>query len=391
LPWGLGADMKSTKEDRRVWYFPWLFILLAVIFISTHLASCGNKNEPIKIGFVGPLTGRLSDLGTAGRDGVVLAIEELNRSGGINGRRVVLFTRDDRHDPQEALKADKELIREGVAAIIGHMTSAMSIAAYSLINREKVLMISPTVSTNKLTGIDDYFIRVTPPNRSETEHLVRFAYDRMGLRKMSVVYDVSNRAYSKGYFKNFSAEFEKSGGKIALAVPFKSGPDVHFDDLVHTLLQAKPDGLLIVAGALDTAMICQHIRMAGSKAPLISSGWAMTDDLLRHGGHAVEGILFSHLINTGSTRPSYLKFKADFRRRFGREPDFGAINAYDAAQVLFKALKKNGSSADSLKSNILKQKIFHGLQGDLHIDKYGDPQRKRFLITVKKGHFESME
>ena len=116
----------------------------------------------------------------------------------------------------------------------------------------------------------------------------------------------------------------------------------------------------------------------------------MTGDLLEHGGPAVEGVIFSHLLYKESQHERYLKFKQRFSKRFDLEPNFAAVHGYEAAHLLFEALKIN-DSPEELKATILKQEIFEGFQGDFRVDKYGDPQRKRFLITVKDGQFKTME
>lgn len=369
------------------------FYRLAVFILSILISAaigCEKKENPIKVGFVGGLTGRLSDLGTAGRNGVILAVEEINSRGGIDGRPVELITKDDKQDPKEALRVDRELIDEGVVAIIGHMTSAMSMAVLPFINKEKILMISPTTSTNKLTGIDDYFIRVIPPNKSQTDHLASQASKVMGLKRMAAIYDLSNRAYTEEFFNNFRQEFEGLGGKIIHAETFTSGKDVDFVKSADLLLKPDPDGVLIVTGGPDAAMISQRIRMTGSKVPIISCGWAMTADLIHDGGPAVEGVIFSQLFNRESRQKTYLKFRKRFEERFGEAPNFAAAHGYEAALALFKALSKNADPQE-LKATILQQDMFEGVQGDFKVDKYGDPQRKRFLITVKNGQFQTAE
>lgn len=377
--------MRTSKKVSCFWIIGLWIIALAV----SSMPGCGKK-EPIKVGFVGGLTGRLSDLGISGRNGVMLAVEKVNQDGGINGRPVELITKDDRQDVKAALQADRELIRAGVVAIIGHMTSAMSTAAVPLINEEEMVMISPTTSTSKLTGIDDYFFRVMPPNKSISERLARHSFKEKGLRKMAGVYDLSNRAYTEGFNKDFKDEFEKMGGKVIQVDTFTSGPGVKFSVLANLLLKPSPDGLFIGAGAMDTAMICQQIRMAGSKIPIISSGWAMTDDFIRHGGSNVEGVLFSHRFNRESQAKGYLEFKENYEKRFGSEPNFAALHGYEAAMALFKCLKEN-DDPKALKATLLKQGMFQGVQKDFKMDQYGDPQREEFLFTVKQGKFRTME
>ena len=198
--------MKCTIKSRIV-----RIVYVFLMIVITTLIGCDRK-KPIKIGFAGCLTGRLSDLGTAGRNGVMLAVEQINETGGINGRPVELIVKDDKQDPDVAIQVDKELIEEGVVAIIGHMTSAMSVAVVPLMNKEKMLIISPTTSTNELTGIDDYFFRIMPPNKAETDHLAHYTLNVMGLRKMVCVYDLSNLAFTEGWYRNFKSEFENRGG-----------------------------------------------------------------------------------------------------------------------------------------------------------------------------------
>ena len=352
--------------------------------------GCEKKENPIKVGFVGGLTGRLSDLGTEGRNGVILAVEKINSSGGINGRPVKLITKDDKQNAEVTLRVDRELVDEGVVAIIGHMTSTMSMVALPFVNKQKILMISPTTSSNELMGIDDYFIRVIPPNKSETDHLARHAFNVMGLKKMAAIYDLSNRAYTEEYFNNFKEEFEGLGGKINHVETFSSGKSMDFVKATDSLLKQDPDGVLIATGAPDVAMISQRIRMNGSKVPIFSCGWAMTAALIHDGGPAVEGVVFSQLFDRESRQKTYLEFKKRFEERFGEAPNFAAAHGYEAALALFKALSKNADPQE-LKATILQQNTIEGLQGDFKVDKYGDPQRKRLLITVKNGQFKAAE
>ena len=380
---------KRPKDPSAKCPFYGLAVFILSILISAAI-GCEKKENPIKVGFVGCLTGRLSDLGTAGRNGVILAVEEINSRGGINGRPVELITKDDKQNPEEALRVDRELIDEGAVAIIGHMTSAMSMAVLPFINKEEILMISPTTSTNKLTGIDDYFIRMMPPNKSETDHLARHGFKVMGLKKMAAIYDLSNRAYGEGFLNNFRDGFQDLGGKIIHVETFTSGKDMDFVKSADSMLKSDPDGVLIVTGCLDAAMICQRIRKAGSKVPILSCGWAMTADLIHDGGPTVEGVIFSQLFNRESRQKTYLEFRKRFEERFGEAPNFAAAHGYEAALALFKALSKNADPKE-LKATILQQDTFEGVQEDFKVDKYGDPQRKRFLVTVKNGQFQTAE
>ena len=385
------AKDKKMKGPKLIKKFNLLktFIAAAILLSISGLAGCDNT-KPIKVGFVGCLTGRLSELGTDGRNGAVLAVENVNKAGGINNRVVELIIKDDKHDPEVAIQVDKELLEDDVVAIVGHMTSAMSTAVVPLINKEKILMISPTTSTNKLAGMDDYFFRVMPVSKSQSDHLAEHAIKRLGLRKVAAVYDKSNRAYTEGLYVNFKSEFENMGGKLTSVVTFTSGQETSYLKLTRTLIGSNPDGLLIVASALDTAMICQQLRKLNSSLPVLSVAWAKTSDLIRNGGPAVEGIIISITYNEDLKDKNFFTFKEQFNERFGKDPDFGAVFSYEATQILLDALSKTDNQK-ALKGVILNQSVYQGLQGEIRIDKFGDVQRKGFLVTVKDGRFVTLE
>ncbi len=362
--------------------------VLVLIFITTGLwlSACSENKKPIKVGFSGGLTGKLSDLGIAGRNGALLAVEEINASGGINGRPVEFIIKDDKQDADTAIRVDKELINEGVTAIIGHMTSSMSMAVLPMINKEKIVMISPTTSTNKLTGIDDYFFRVMPPNRKKIDHFANYAFNKMGIKNLVFLYDLSNKTYSEGLYSIFKSGFEKAGGKIVRTATFTSGQNIDYSGIAKSVIKASPDAILIVSGAMDAAMICQQLRKTDFDKPILADGWSHTNELIKHGGSAVEGVIFTNDFNNQSKNNKYIEFKTKFKDRFGIESDFASTGGYDAIQLLANVLR-GADSFDDLKQHIQKQKRLEGLQGVIEIDRYGDSSRDFFMVRVENGKF----
>lgn len=353
-------------------------------------SACNTEKPPIRIGFSGGITGRYSDLGVSGRNGVMLAVEEINRAGGIQGRQVELIIRDDRQNPEAAIKADEDLIRQNVVAIIGHMTSAMTMAVMPLINREQVLLISPTTSTSTLTGINDWFFRTAGENEPLAQGLAEYLIQKAAIQKMAVMFDSSNRAYSETYIKSFRSRFAELGGRLTLVASFSSGNDPLRDIISQNLLQPPTDGVLIIAGGLDAALICQQIRKQHPTIPVAATGWSMTGDFLEHGGPAVEGTLFMDYFDWSSKRPSFLQFQKAYRERFGMEPNFSAVYAYDTAQVLFQSLSQN-SDPKALRKTITDIGHFSGVMQDFDIDAFGDAHRHPFLITASNGRFVTPE
>lgn len=114
--------------------------------LGLPLSGCAYRS-PIRVGFAGELTGRQADLGVHGRNGAQLAVEAINAAGGVAGRPIELLVRDDRGTSEGAQAADRELISEGVVAIIGHMTSAQTVAGRLVTELAKMVLFSPAAST----------------------------------------------------------------------------------------------------------------------------------------------------------------------------------------------------------------------------------------------------
>lgn len=362
--------------------FPLLLILLPLLF------ACSDP-EPIRIGFVAGLSGRVADLGIAGRNGVLLASEEVNQSGGINGRRIELLMRDDQQNPDTAQAVVNELLAAKVVAIIGHMTSSMSASTVPLMNAAKIVMLSPTTTSTQLSGKDDYFLRIAAATDLYTNVVAKYLAES-GFRTVVAIYDKRNLAYTGSWLKDFTGNFEKQGGSVKEKFAFTSGVDIHFSKLAEQVVQSKPDAVLSIANALDTAMFAQQLRKIGSQLPLATCEWAATEKLINLGGTAVEGIILDQFFDRDSQIPSYLTFSAAYRKRFAEEPGFASVAGYDAANTLFSALQQT-SDPKRLKQTLLEVGTFPGVQGNVHLDAFGDADRPTFLVKVEDGKFKRIK
>jgi len=362
-------------------------LLIAAACLS--MTSC-SEEPPLKIGFVGGLTGRVADLGVAGRDAVVLAIEEKNRSGGIAGRKVELVVRDDRQDGEIAKQAIRELVNEQVVAIIGPMTSSIAAVIQPLVNSDQIVTVSPTAMANRFSGQDDFFFRVAAPLSRSAEKIADHAAKGLNLKRFVVVYDISNRAFTEDWLDSFKKALLKNGGQVVSAEEFTSGPNVHFLPIAQRALQTGPDAVLFVSNAIDTALLVQQVRKLESDVPLFSSEWAFTTDLISFGGRAVNGMSSFHSFNASFQEAGYLAFAERFTKRFGYAPSFATVLAYDAAAYLFDGLEKNPVRS-GLKETLLKLGSFRGLQSEVVVDDFGDVERELFLTVIENGQFKVVE
>ena len=361
-------------------------LIITSLALAAALSACAPP-EPIALGYIGGLSGRFTDLGISGLNGARLAVEQRNMTGGIKGRAIKLIEEDDQQDPVVARIALSRLSDQKVAAIIGPMTSAMAEATLPMINSMPIVMLSPSVTSNRFSGIDDNFFRIIPATRDFVKTNAEFYFHQKGLRRIRLIYDSRNRVYSESWLKDFIQHFTEAGGTALEPLSFYSSDDLVFPDLARQALNDRPDGLVIIANSIDSAMLCQSIRRQNTQIALGTSEWAATDRLIELGSTWVENITVPQFFDRQSTQADYLAFRTAYLKRFTTEPGFSALFAFEAANTLFTALE-NKSHDQSLKEALLSIKSFAGTQRTISFDQNGDSQGKIIMSTVTKGRFQ---
>lgn len=374
------------KMKKRLWFY-FMVIFLLVGGLAIFLWG-NNKNEPIIIGFSAQLTGSQAELGVQERNGVQLAIEKINDSGGIGERKISMIVNDDRGIAKTAEVGDKELIEKGAVAIIGHATTAQTLEGLKATNPSKIIMIGATVSTPELSGIDDYFFRVHPSFKNSAETFAKHIYNSNGITRMAIIYDKDNSSYSKTYSKVFSAKFKELGGNVTDEIMFSSKAQPDFLSILSALQESKSEGLLIIASDVDTALISQRAKLIDKKISLFTSAWAQTETLISNGGKAVEGMEIEQAYNITDKSESFIDFKAKYKARFGNEASFGSAYSYEATLILAEALKRTNGKKDGLKQALLETRDFKGLLDKISIDKFGDVERPYYISTINEGKFK---
>lgn len=379
--------MERTKTSKIRITVSSIVVLIVIALIVGHLYQ--RQKKPIKIGLATTLTGSSSTSGIYARNGAILAIEQINREGGVNGRPIELIVRNDKGDPEEALRVDLELIEEGVAAIIGHPTSTLCVKAVPLMNEKKILMLA-VGSTPELSDLDDYYIRLALSDDRYAPLMAELSHNRLGLKKMAVVCDLSNSKYTAPLYGYFKREFERLGGEVSKNIGFDPRQKFSAPDIAKEIAESDTEGLLLITNAIHGSLICQHLRKQGSRIKFVPSVWAFTDpDFARNGGRAVDGAVGLSIFNGESSNESFIKFKSEYESRFGEPVSSFSQLGYEAVQVLRLGLQKTDDSKQ-LKDAILKQKVFAGPGGSFMIDEYGEVVRTAFILELRNAKIRTV-
>ncbi len=351
---------------------------------SLFIAGCWDEPN-IKIGYIGALSARSSDISQESRNAIQLAIAELNADGGINGRQLELIIKDNKGDGDIAGNNVRELAKEQVEAIIGPNLSSIAGGMLAAINETNVVTISPTVSSLFFAGKDDHFFRMNSTTRQNAGAYADY-YFGAGGRRVAAAFDAQNKLFTESWLKEFRAAFEKLGGTLVATNSFDAKHSEAYADVVKPLLAAEPDAVLLVANGVDTAQLAQQIRKTGSNVELMAAEWAASEQLIELGGKAIEGIVILQTYDRYSKEPHYIRFRDAYEARFKKSPGYASLAAYDASTILFSALKKR-QEGEALKDVLLKLEPQKGLQQQLIFDEFGDSVRKKFFVSVKNGDY----
>ncbi len=358
-------------------------IVGAMMFLLA-LSAC-SPSEPIKIGLLAGLSDRGSDFGESVRNGVILAVEQQNQAGGINGRKIELLVRDDGQDKAKATQAAQELIALRPDIIIGPVTSSMATVVLPLMEQAGQVFISPTVASTNFYGKDDNFFRVNCTTREAAIQHARVLFKR-GTRLAGLAFDASNLPFSGTWVEAFSAEFKQLGGAVSGTAGFESSATTSFSDVITRLLDSKPEALIFVASTLDTSRLAQQARRLAPGLQLSSSEWAASAEALSEmGGSAVEGMLITHAYNRDDSGAAYQNFRSAFKNRFQREFGSFSLLAYDTANIVFAAMKQR-SGNESMKGALLKYGPYKGVQQDIVFDASGDATRMVYFTEIRSGN-----
>lgn len=331
---------------------------------------------------IGSLSSKQSQLSIDARNAIELGIEQINENGGINGAPIQLTVKDDQSSLEGALKMHNEFKSEGIKLLIGHMTSNMADAVIAS-QSEELLFLSPSMSSNRFTGIDDYFLRTSPLTNGQGDTFVDF-FTQEGFKHITIIYDLMNQEYTETLSNRIVELTDSFDVKL---LPFDSREE-NLDTALLDLDLNQTECVLMLSQATDTAYIAQKIRQQNTTVTLASVSWSMTQDVIQYGGNAVEGMYFLGIYHTKTKSPELIEFETRFEEKYSYTPSFIAIMAYDALMVLIQGIEEADSTEpEKVKRSLLKIKSFKGLEESFEMDVYGDCNRSYLMYQLVDDTF----
>jgi len=373
--------------------------LAALLLAAALLAGCGGGVKTPSKGdvlvFVAvPLSGFQANGGQTVLGGVRLAAAEINRSGGLNGYRVVVEPLDDESDSDVAvaqIAAIQDALQRGdeVLGVIGHLNSGQTLAAMTTYANLPLIVITPTASEQSLSqkGYTNFF-RVNANDAVQASVDARFLVEQLEATRVAVVFN--NTEYGQGLAQSLVQELQVLGTEIVTQIEVEEGQGEYATEVAQ-IQNASPDAIFYAGYEIEAPYLRAQLVRAGVTAPTLCSDGAFLAATIDEADGTAEGMYVSAFAPSPRAVGDAAWFEA-YQAVEYRNPDTYSVNGYVAMQVLAQgAVQGNTVDADRI-ARTLRDNAIPTLLGDLAFDANGDlvdPQI--WVYQVTDGEFEQVD
>jgi branched-chain amino acid transport system substrate-binding protein len=341
-----------------------------------------------KVGAYLSLSGAETQFGVDTREGIELAIDEVNKSGGPKGKPIKVLYEDDKSNPQEATNKVLQLIdRDKVVAILGEVASSRSRAGGIVANKKKVPMITPSSTHPDVTKVGPFVFRVCFTDDVQGQMGAQFVYKTLGKKKVAILY-ASDDLYSSGLAKEFRDEAKRLGGEISIEKSFLK-TETNFTTFINEIKSSGAEAIYAPIYYNAMVPIARQAKAAGVKGDMFvgGDGWD-ADSLLNDAGDEMEGAYFTNHYAPDVPWPNSQTFVAKYKERFKRDPSSLAAMGYDSARVLADAIgRSKGDSPEAIRDAIQDTKNFQGASGTITINADRNADKPIVIVQIKGKKF----
>lgn len=345
------------------------------------------SSEPIKVGFISPLTGDAAVYGEPGQKITQLAVDEINAAGGVGGRPLTVIYEDGKCNGKDAANAMQKLVTvDKVKVVIGGFCSSESLAAVPIAEQNKVALFSPGSSSPDLTGKSPFFARNYPSDASQGQVLADVAVKR-GWKKVAFIQEQLD--YPLGVYKAFSAQFEKNGGTLVKEEFATTTTD--FRSSLLKLRGEKPDALFIdTQTPAASERVLKQVKEAKWEVPLLFADILPGDKAtVEANTRALEGALAAEF-GSDPENPKMAALLAAYKERYGADMPYQSYGQteYDAVYLVRDALAAVGEDGEKIAQWLRSTIGWEGASGAITIGSDGDRAGGHTPKVIKGGKVE---
>lgn len=367
-----------------------LLLVVVISVLGIVWFNVSRERSTITIGAILPLTGQAQAYGEDAQHALEL-LEEESKAEGTPERPTVKFVYgDDQMDERAAMEAYRTVLGGSrLAGIIGAMGSSAALALAPNLEKDRIVLISPTASSPRLTGTSRFFFRVWPPDGAEGAAMAKHARQTLHLSRVAIVYE--NNDFGQSISEVFSEAFVPLGGTIVQEDGFSSKTS-DFRPMVRSAVTADAEAIYVPSYYAPLAVLLKHAREVAPRLAILGASPAEDGKLVELAGGAAQGLIFTRpKLDPTRPSPAYVSFRQRYEHRVGKSPGPAATYTYDAAAILLDAINKVGLGAENIAAHVRNLREFPGVTGPITFDERGELVREFDLATVRNGTFVPYE
>jgi len=376
------------------------FLVAAIVLGGAVLAGCGNQDpnkDPAraaanakewKVGAYLSLSGQDTQFGIDTKEGIELAVEEINAAGGVKGKPIKVVFVDDKSKPEETTNVVTQLVeRDKVMAIIGEVASSRSKLGGIIANKKKIPMITPSSTHPDITKIGPFVFRVCFTDDVQGRAGAEFVVKTLGKKNLGLLF-ASDDLYSSGLAKEFKDAAQKLGATIVVEKSFLK-TETNFTTYITEIKDKNPE--IIYAPIYYNAMvpIARQAKAAGVAGSMFvgGDGWD-AEELVRDAGDEIDGAYFTNHYAPDVPWPNSKAFVEKYKAKFKRDPSSVAAQGYDSAKLLAEAIGRSAADTpDAIREAIGATKNFQGATGTITINAERNADKPVVIVQIKGKKF----
>jgi branched-chain amino acid transport system substrate-binding protein len=367
-------------------------LVSAVLMLTVVFAGCKSEDKNvIKIGGLAPLTGEVAQYGEAVINAVKLAIEEINKDGGILGKQIKFICYDEKGDATEALNAYNRLVDEGIVALVGDVTSKPTKAVAQKAVEDNMPMITPSATEESITQNGENVFRTCFIDPYQGRLMAHYAKYKLGASTVAILYDIDD-TYSKG----IADAFEASAKGFGMTVTNKEGyasKSTDFNSQLTKIINSNPDVLMIPVYYNDVALIVGQAKAHGIKAKLLGAdGWdGVLEVIDKSNVDALANAYFCSQYSATDPNPAVQDFLKKYKETYNKDANMFAVLGYDSMYILADAIERAGSTEADKIIEALRETNYNGLTGITTFDENRNPVRQAIITSFEGNSYKVIE
>jgi branched-chain amino acid transport system substrate-binding protein len=359
-------------------------LMVAMMALSFVFCSCQKRQDVVKIGAILPLSGEVAVYGNNIKKGIDLAVDEINRNGGVNGSKIQIIYEDSKADPKTGVSAMYKLIENKVQVVIDNSISSVALAITPIGDKNKVVVLSTGSTNPKLSGISPFFFRIWNSDDLEGKLSAQFAIDSLGKSQAAIIY--VNNDYGNGLSNVFAKEFTNKGGQVLNRESYEQGAS-DFKTQLAKIKSSNVDIIYIVGYSKENVNIIKQIKELNIDCQLIGTVTMEDETVIAIAGKSADGIIYPYPKEPDPSNPTVSNFRVNFKQYYGEDIAFLCDVGYDAVYLIANAISLKNNTGEGIRDGLKEVRNYEGASGLIEFDDKGDVHKPMRFKVIENGIF----